>query len=70
MVNEGAYAGGGCIGTDLEQKGLTVSRKPLDKFGGGEQDRTVDLLNAIQALSQLSYTPTFKRKPVFTRSSF
>ena len=28
-------------------------------FGGGEQDRTVDLLNAIQALSQLSYTPKF-----------
>ncbi len=27
-------------------------------FGGAEQDRTVDLLNAIQALSQLSYSPT------------
>jgi hypothetical protein len=26
-------------------------------FGGAEQDRTVDLLNAIQALSQLSYSP-------------
>ena len=25
--------------------------------GGAEQDRTVDLLNAIQALSQLSYSP-------------
>ena len=24
-----------------------------------EQDRTADLLNAIQALSQLSYTPIF-----------
>jgi hypothetical protein len=26
-------------------------------FGGGERDRTVDLLLAKQALSQLSYTP-------------
>jgi hypothetical protein len=26
--------------------------------GGAERDRTVDLLNAIQALSQLSYSPT------------
>ena len=26
--------------------------------GGGSRDRTGDLLNAIQALSQLSYTPT------------
>ena len=26
-------------------------------FGGDGRDRTVDLLNAIQALSQLSYTP-------------
>ena len=27
-------------------------------FGGDKRDRTADLLNAIQALSQLSYTPT------------
>lgn len=26
--------------------------------GGAERDRTADLLNAIQALSQLSYSPT------------
>jgi len=26
-------------------------------FGGGKQDRTADLLHAMQALSQLSYTP-------------
>ena len=32
--------------------------KPLDFSGGGSRDRTGDLLNAIQALSQLSYTPT------------
>ena len=27
-------------------------------FGGAERDRTDDLLSAIQALSQLSYSPT------------
>ena len=38
-------------------------RKPLKPFGfngflgGDKRDRTADLLNAIQALSQLSYTP-------------
>ena len=30
------------------------------QFGGDKRDRTADLLNAIQALSQLSYTPIFK----------
>ena len=30
---------------------------PLKKNGGGKRDRTDDLLNANQALSQLSYTP-------------
>ena len=29
----------------------------LVPFGGDKRDRTADLLNAIQALSQLSYTP-------------
>ena len=29
--------------------------------GGDKRDRTADLLNAIQALSQLSYTPIFER---------
>ena len=28
-------------------------------LGGDKRDRTADLLNAIQALSQLSYTPKF-----------
>ena len=28
--------------------------------GGGKRDRTDDLLHAMQALSQLSYTPTWK----------
>ncbi len=33
-------------------------------FGGAKRDRTADLLNAIQALSQLSYSPmSIDRKP-------
>jgi hypothetical protein len=39
--------------------------RPLDdrvlSFGGGTRDRTADLLHAMQALSQLSYTPTRER---------
>ena len=31
----------------------------FNDFGGDKRDRTADLLNAIQALSQLSYTPIF-----------
>ena len=30
---------------------------PVRFTGGDKRDRTADLLNAIQALSQLSYTP-------------
>ena len=30
-------------------------------IGGAEGNRTPDLLNAIQALSQLSYGPTFRQ---------
>ncbi len=29
----------------------------IDLYGGGKRDRTADLLHAMQALSQLSYTP-------------
>ena len=32
--------------------------RPYTKFGGDEGGRTPYLLNAIQALYQLSYTPT------------
>ena len=32
----------------------------LKKFGGADGSRTHDLLNAIQALSQLSYGPTLR----------
>jgi hypothetical protein len=33
--------------------------KLKEKYGGADRDRTDDLLNAIQALSQLSYSPMF-----------
>ena len=33
--------------------------------GGDKRDRTADLLNAIQALSQLSYTPVFVSLSVY-----
>ena len=32
-------------------------KKHTVKLGGGKRDRTADLLHAMQALSQLSYTP-------------
>ena len=35
----------------------TANRFGFSYFGGDKRDRTADLLNAIQALSQLSYTP-------------
>ena len=38
----------------------------LDFFGGADQDRTDDLLNAIQALSQLSYSP--KRDGLYNKT--
>ena len=41
-----------------KKKGLKAKcRKSLISFGGAKRDRTADLLNAIQALSQLSYSP-------------
>ena len=38
----------------------------LFEIGGDKRDRTANLLNAIQALSQLSYTPIF----TFTQMRF
>ena len=37
------------------KKGMPFAPRLL--FGGGKRDRTADLLHAMQALSQLSYTP-------------
>src|SRR5512146_437630 len=45
-----------------EKKGFRVSPEAPGISGGAERDRTVGLLNAIQALSQLSYSPTICKK--------
>jgi hypothetical protein len=37
------------------------SSLPRQKTGGARRDRTADLLHAMQALSQLSYGPTWRR---------
>ncbi len=39
------------------ERRLSRSAKRPKNVGGGERDRTDDLLNANQMLSQLSYTP-------------
>ena len=41
----------------LLKKEKILKPKSFRIFGGDKRDRTADLLNAIQALSQLSYTP-------------
>ncbi len=52
---------------DLVQQQMQKAHQPGESYtseellGGAERDRTVDLLNAIQALSQLSYSPTAPR---------
>ncbi|CQR26395.1 hypothetical protein THICB1_10138 [Thiomonas arsenitoxydans] len=40
----------------------------MNLLGGGKRDRTADLLHAMQALSQLSYTP--ESKPAFYTDFF
>ena len=39
------------------KKALQTVAVLTSKVGGDKRDRTADLLNAIQALSQLSYAP-------------
>ena len=53
----------------MDQSEHFAAKPPLKKevfvqylFGGDGRDRTVDLLNAIQALSQLSYAPVWYLK--------
>src|ERR1700733_3924815 len=41
--------------------GIKKKRTSLRKAGGARRDRTADLLHAMQALSQLSYGPTWRR---------
>ncbi len=41
-----------------KQKIKNPRRSEGSNFGGAKRDRTADLLHAMQALSQLSYSPT------------
>ena len=50
-----------CIQHSIKARKKTWNRKISGLFGGDKRDRTADLLNAIQALSQLSYTPILYR---------
>ena len=63
-----------CRSSDLFQdqiETLRICKMLQSKLGGDKRDRTADLLNAIQALSQLSYTPTYKvfGGPKWTRTT-
>ena len=40
-----------------QERRAVARRRSLDMVGGDEGDRTPDLMNAIHALSQLSYVP-------------
>jgi hypothetical protein len=40
------------------------THKKLEGLGGARRDRTADLLHAMQALSQLSYSPTREARNV------
>ncbi len=47
-------------GSTLRNRLRANRAKIFDLLGGDERIRTADLLSAIQALSQLSYVPTYK----------
>ena len=47
----------GCIAVNIKRVG--VLHQPFSVFGGAERDRTVDLMTASHALSQLSYSPEY-----------
>jgi hypothetical protein len=64
LVHEGDYVAEVEVqlieaGEGWSPRAISLSGCTREGYGGGaERDRTVDLLNAIQALSQLSYGPT------------
>ncbi len=46
------------MGTDDIETTWQIAHAICGKFGGASRDRTDDLLHAMQALSQLSYSPS------------
>ena len=55
----GLYDKRSAVAPSYPQQRKKTGTKPVFFVGGDKRDRTADLLNAIQALSQLSYTPIF-----------
>ena len=50
----------GVVNFTQKEKGFTRQiTQTLSQYGGAEGDRTPDLLNAIQARSQLRHSPNF-----------
>ena len=45
------------ISAYIQALSVILKEYSAHRLGGDKRDRTADLLNAIQALSQLSYTP-------------
>jgi hypothetical protein len=56
---DGSTAPGALAHCSRNELSLVTNRSEARAIGGGERDRTDDLLLAKQALSQLSYTPGF-----------
>src|SRR5438477_9535387 len=48
---------------DQRNRRTRAQRPPPTRGNGGEGDRTPDLVNAIHALSQLSYAPVILSRP-------
>ena len=51
---KGISTRGACL---PDRQGCAYGAEPFPRLRGADRDRTGDLLNAIQALSQLSYSP-------------
>jgi hypothetical protein len=49
---------------------IDENNQSLGQTGGARRDRTADLLHAMQALSQLSYGPTWRRGTLPDRGQF
>ena len=56
-VSAWRFAQQSCAAMELRDPAYQKKHRLQRCFGGDKRDRTADLLNAIQALSQLSYTP-------------
>ena len=54
------------MGTQVQTQTIIDSTKT----GGARRDRTADLLHAMQALSQLSYGPTWRRRTLPEAAQF